>query len=183
MDDFTFLADLHSTFKVLSSVKQLALMIVYMFIKSDRRTWWGRSKESNKAWKGGNKKTEAAINLLEITDEHEFLEISTMRITRNPGDTNSLYTSCLSTLQSSFHSLRSLRLVTIEANPDDRSSTDLSKFKNLKFLAAGEYAMLGLFKDLKLPDSLEIFSLPYYVGDMSGPAEDEFEEDMMIGKF
>jgi len=183
MDDFTFLSDFHSTFKGLSSVKQLAFRIVCIFKKSDRRTWWGRSEESNQVWKGGNKKTEAAINLLEVTDQLETLEISTVRITRNPGDTKSLYTSFLSHLQSSFHCLKFLRLVTIEANPDDRSSTDLSKFKNLKLLAAEEFSLLALFEDTQLPDSFNIFPLPYYVGDMSGPAEKEFEEDTMIGRF
>lgn len=176
--DFKYLSELHSTFAGLSNVKELALEVAYTEKSSDRNTWWGLE---NRRWKGGSKKTEALIHLLQVTKHLRDLEICCKRVGGNPEDKSDLYTSFCLGLHKSFATLRRLRLLSVRADPNNVKSTDYSRFKNLNLLAAEEYSLKSFLNlEIKLPLSLERLSLPFYI--CGGPAWYEFEELLIMSR-
>jgi len=105
VEDFNFLSEFKSYFKGFSNVTRLALSVRFDYAISDKRTWWGLPREQEKEWIGGNKKTEAIWNLLQVTKELSSLELSINKNQfRNVGDNTELHPSCLSSLHQSFNS-------------------------------------------------------------------------------
>lgn len=176
-DDSKFLREHLSVLRGISNVQHLSLRIKYVFDQQRGERSWGSPPE--RVYKGGNRRTEFLIDLLSLVRRLTSLELASAE----SNDSSPPFISCLSSLQSSFSTLRHLRLFSIVMDPRNPAVEVYSLFKNLKTLTL---ELTGLhfvaeYKSLVLPSTLEKIILPYYsfVGS-SIPLEHVLQEDLKL---
>jgi len=120
-------------------------------------------------------------NFLQVTNQLEPLEIGgRCAITAGSKSVASItFTTCLSSLVTSYSSLRHLRLISIEFN--ERHRFNLSNFKNLKIICLDRLLLEKLTENEfgPFPSSLEMPHLPYY--DFANPdsvTNSDFDEEL-----
>lgn len=199
--DFKFLAEFNEAYKGKSNVKRLA--IKPRFVADDSpKTWWGLDSEFRRSWKGGNKKSEAIYNFLQVTSGLTALELYSDREVCNHRDDTNLFTGCLKGLESSFDTLSHLRLVGVGLDPHENHSnhqhhnplthedehdnhpptTDFSSFKNLRILSCDLNSIEPLTQQpqIPLPNSLEILQLLFYFNISDRPISENLLEETYL---
>lgn len=166
--DFDFLSEHHQAFAGRSKVKKLAIHFDFVYRDSDRRTWWGIPGEQDIGFLGGNKKSEAIVRLLSVTNKSlECLEIHRViqedRV--NQGDETGFFFNCLDTLSNHFSSVSHLRVFGSDIGPhiDSDPIPLFSSFRSLRTLSLDRsLTFLWTNYNLSLPTSIERIILPFY---------------------
>lgn len=185
--DFKYFSDHQEAFAGSSKIRKLALGIDFVF-GADEKTWWDLLSNANKSWKGGNKRTEALIDLLNVTSNLVALEVAiadTGSLSKPKETDTKLSTSFLSSssLNKSFKSLKHLRLLDVGVDPDFPSLTQFSTFKSMRILTLDLQMLKSLvrFPQISLPSNLEVLCLPYYsVRFMS--YDTDFQEEILLSQ-
>lgn len=168
ISDFNHLREHETALYGLSNVRRLALEFYFTFNEAEKSSWWGSPSENRESWKGGNKKMHAIWVLLSLTKNLTSLELYQSLAGLRSGDKTEVYSTCLSSLTSSFGTLRHLRILNIGSDPTNPPLA-YEKFKQLRTLSTDHFQIshLAKFNDIKLPTSLETIFLVYHVVDPS----------------
>ncbi|MCO5588754.1 hypothetical protein L7F22_042713 [Adiantum nelumboides] len=102
VEDSKYLSEFAEAFAGLSSVKKLAIKVDFVYLEAKKKTWWGGPEEQNGTYKGGNRKTESIISLLQSTNQLDALELYIFSSEIREGDHSQVSLNCLSTLQDLF---------------------------------------------------------------------------------
>lgn len=148
IEDSKYLEEFHTFFKDLSNVKDLAICIQPLK-REERASGWDNEKMRRSwfdmkiedydysAWARGNKRTEAVYRLLSVTKELRSLELSWgSTLSHESESLNGVLAESLSSLESSFKTLKVLRLIGVHF-PIQRprgSTFNLSLFESLQVI-------------------------------------------------
>lgn len=163
--DLAFLSEFSTAYEGMSSVKKLALEIDFVYTEQDERTWWGlQAEQEGEIWKE-NKKTQSLEHLLRSTHQLEALELIAFPTQRRSGDGSELSHRILTTLSSSFGSLKHLRLFgdfegLDEASVDLTRSNFLHSFEAVRIITLDQI-LLRIAAFVGLPPNAEILYVPF----------------------
>lgn len=167
--DFHFLSLHHEVFSELSNVERLALDVGFAPQEANQKNFWDLPKERTKVWKGESKKTEALILLLSATKNLTGLELRFRGSDPPVREEPEINPKCLSYLQSSFDTLRHLRLFMVAVGSSkvyDADPPNYSLFKQLRIITMDQMSLLESLKEdnpASFPATVDTFILPFYM--------------------
>lgn len=180
LEDVKYLEEYSQSWKGLSKVKYLAIAPLF---ESDPKfaRWWNK-KHLNAEGERRNLKEESIYNFLLVSNQLSSLEIWT-RESPESDESVDLIQDCLSALQSSFKTLKHLRLAQFPPDIGTQSLFEFSKFTELKVLAIEGMMLAPLTSWLQysLPSSLEVIQLLYYCASREQQTLPDFIEDAHVG--
>lgn len=164
--DFKLLSECSESFKGKSSVSKLTLGFDFHWQPNASKTWWGSAGELSQTWIGRSKKTESIMHLLQVSRRLTCLELFNINETRT-GDKTKLFPTCIAALESSFSTLKHLRIIrfTGVVGLDDVGSELpkklFSSFKSLRILSADMSicSLLARCPSILLPPTIETIFL------------------------
>lgn len=140
IDDLMFLLEYSDTFKGKSNVKKLAIRPIFLWNDFIPDTWWDLEDDDQIDWMAVESQKSTAVSLfLEVTNQLDSLELT---FTRREGDESLVNVTCLSSLKSSFGSLKHLRLAESYSDRHQLIINEFEVFKSLKILSV-DWKTLG----------------------------------------